>query len=335
MIAVGLVCPTSYPIPVRKTSVYLPEPLKNRLAQLSSAVGTSEAELIRDAIDARLTRGTGTTTGERATPDRPVPGRLVGVGVGPGPAEAITIGAIDALRRADRVVAPCTGLDVVGRAETVVRQAAPDVAVERMVFVMQPDHEARAGALNNVCDRMVDYLEAGEEVAFITLGDPNVYSTVSSVFSGVRSRRPETTFETVAGVMAFQALAGAGGVVLTDEQQSMVLLPASAPEEVIAQELSDRSRTVIFYKGGGRIAAVADQLEAADRLDGAVLGELIGMPGERIAVVPDVRDRPASYLSSVISPAPTGAGPVPVGNIDMATAKAEVEEPNRAGTVTP
>ncbi|MEM9134993.1 MAG: precorrin-2 C(20)-methyltransferase [Actinomycetota bacterium] len=301
---------------MRKSSVYLPDNLKSRLSALAERTGVSEAELIREAIEARLAasgpepsaNGSG-GDGRRVGPS--VAGRLVGVGVGPGPADLVTTRALDALRRADRVVAPCTSLEAIGRAEAIVREAAPDVVVERMVFVMRPDHDARAAALIDVCDRIAAYLEAGDEVAFITLGDPNTYSTVSSVVAGVLARRPHTTVETVAGIMAFQALAMAGDVVLTDEQQTLVLLPASAPPEQLDAELARGDRTVILYKGGGRIGAVAEQLEAADRLDGAVMGELIGMPGQRIARVADVRDRPASYLSAVISPAPEGIGPTP------------------------
>lgn len=292
---------------MRKTSVYLPEGLKARLAAAASASGTSEAELIRDAIESRL------------APDRlpsgpqpkPTPGHLVGVGVGPGHADLLTTRALDALRRADRVIAPCTSLEAVGRAEAIVRQAAPDVLVERLVFVMAPDHDAREDALAQACDRVTDYLAAGDEVAFITLGDPNTYSTVSSVIGGVKLRRPDTTTETIPGIMAFQALAMAGDVVLTDEQQSLVLLPASAPAGVIEAELANPTRTVILYKGGGRIGAVAEHLEQAGRLDQAVLGELIGMQGERVAPLASVRNRPASYLSAVISPAPDGVGPPP------------------------
>ncbi|MEM9609103.1 MAG: precorrin-2 C(20)-methyltransferase [Actinomycetota bacterium] len=289
---------------MRKSSVYLPDALKRRLRALAERTGSSEAELIRESIEQRLA-GT-----DRATPaDPPVPGRLVGVGVGPGPSDLVTVRAVDALRRADRVVAPCTSIDAVGRAEAIVREAAPDVVVERMVFVMAPDHEARAAALAEVCDRIADHLSAGEEVAFITLGDPNLYSTVSSVVAGVVARRPETEVATVAGITAFQALAMVGPAMLADEQQSLVLLPASAPVEDIDAELTRRDRSVVLYKAGGRIARLAEQLEDAGRLDGAVMGELIGMPGERVAPVAELRDRPASYLSAVISPAPNGAGP--------------------------
>ena len=63
------------------------------------------------------------------------------------------------------------------------------------------------------------------------------------------------------------------------------------------------ARTVVIYKGGRRMPRVADRLRTAARLDRAVLGELLGMPGERIIPVADVADRPSAYLSAVIAPA--------------------------------
>jgi hypothetical protein len=38
-------------------------------------------------------------------------------------------------------------------------------------------------------------------------------------------------------------------------------------------------------------------------LNGSVLGELLGLPGQRVAPVAEVADRPASYLSALIVPA--------------------------------
>lgn len=293
---------------MRKSSIYLSDGLKRRLRTRAETSGRSEAELIRAAVEAYLTedRQPGASS---AGP--PVAGRLVGIGVGPGPADLVTLRALDALRRADRVVAPCTSLDAPGRAEVIVRQAAPDVAVDRTVFVMAPDHDARAGALQEVCDTISGHLGRGEEVAFVTLGDPNIYSTFSTVAAGVRARRPATPVEWVPGVMAFQALAARAGVPLTDEQQSLLLLAANSDEADLDAALAEPSRAVVLYKGGRRLPQVAERLGRAGRLDGAILGELLGMAGERIVDVADVADRPASYLSAIIVPPAAGAGPVP------------------------
>jgi precorrin-2/cobalt-factor-2 C20-methyltransferase len=237
---------------------------------------------------------------------------LVGVGVGPGAPDLLTVRALRALRRATTVVAPCTDLAAPGRAETIVREAAPDVGIERLEFVMAPEPKARAAAIAAAVERIGALLDAGDEVAFVTLGDPNLYSTFSSVAERVAELRPGTPIVTIPGVMAFQELAARSGTVLADEQQSFLVLPAnaaetSAPGGAVAAALDDESRTVVIYKGGRQIVGVAARLRDAGRLDGSVLGELLGLPGERIAPVAEVSDRPASYLSSVIVPARTGA----------------------------
>jgi len=112
----------------------------------------------------------------------------------------------------------------------------------------------------------------------------------------------------VPGVMAFQELAARSGTVLADDQQSFLVLPANdvgvlVDGGALPVALDDDTRTVVVYKGGRHVEQVVERLRRAGRLDGAVLGELLGLPGERIAPVAAVGDRPASYLSAVIVPA--------------------------------
>jgi precorrin-2/cobalt-factor-2 C20-methyltransferase len=209
------------------------------------------------------------------------------------------------LRRADRIFAPVTSEQAVGRAEAIVREAAPDVTVERVVFVMAPDPSARAGAIAVAAARLCACLDAGEEVAFITLGDPNVYSTFSSVAGAVRARRPGTIVETVPGIMAFQDLAARTGTVLVDERQSLTLLTGLDGTDGIEPALDDPDRAVVVYKGGRRLPEIAARLADAGRLHRAVMGELLGLPGERIGPLEPAADAPASYLATVIVPPAT------------------------------
>ena len=224
--------------------------------------------------------------------------KLTGVGVGPGDPDLLTARALRVLRAADRVVAPSVAVDAVGRAESVVRQAAPDVAVDRLVFDMSGDHSYEATA-----ETLVAHLDAGEHVAFVTLGDPNVYSTFSSVAAAVVARRPGTEVETVPGIMAFQDLAARAGTVVLDGTESLALVTALGGTEQVAAALADPERAVVVYKGGRHLPALAKLLADAGRLDGAVFGELLGLPGERVAPVADVASTgPATYLATVIVP---------------------------------
>jgi len=229
-------------------------------------------------------------------------GRLVGVGVGPGDPELVTAQAARVLREADVVVAPSMAIDSVGRAESIVRQVAPGVDVERVVFVMAEDGEERSRALRAAASRLVEHLDSGRSVAFVTLGDPNIYSTFPAVAAVVSELRPHAPIETVAGIMAFQDLAARAGSVLLDGRESMALVTALDGASALDAALDDPYRAVVIYKGGRHLPAIAARLADAGRLDGAVVGELLGLPGERWGPAKELADRPASYLATVIVP---------------------------------
>lgn len=230
---------------------------------------------------------------------------LVGVGIGPGDPSLLTLRAVRVLESADVVVAPSTSEDAVGRAEAIARGALPDLVCDRVVFVMEVDTEARDAALARVVDRVVEHLDAGSRVAFVTLGDPNVYSTFSSVAEGVAARRPQAPVATVPGIMAFQELAARSSTVLVDGHESLVLVPAHLSlGGIVDDALDDPDVALVVYKGGRRIAELAQQAVRADRGHDAVLGELLGLAGERIGPLAEaVADgRRASYLSTAIFP---------------------------------
>lgn len=232
-----------------------------------------------------------------------MPAGLKGVGVGPGAPDLLTTRALDACRGANRVFGPTMAVDAVGRAESILRQAAPEVAVERLVFAIRSDEEARTEAHAAAAERVVACLDRGEDVAFITLGDPNLYSTFHHLAGAVVAARPGTPVSTVPGIMAFQDVASRSGTVVTDGVERLVIVSAANGPEPVAEAVGDDGATVVVYKGGRHLPAIAELIERAGRLDGAVFGELIGLPGERIGPVSTHAGQPAAYLATVVVPA--------------------------------
>ncbi|MGH9280356.1 MAG: precorrin-2 C(20)-methyltransferase [Acidimicrobiales bacterium] len=228
---------------------------------------------------------------------------LIGVGVGPGDPELVTARATRVLRTAGRVFAPTTAIDAVGRAESIVRQACPGVRIDRLVFDMGAIGDERRAGYCRAADQVLDALGREEVVAVAVLGDPNVYSTFSGLAAEVRGRRPEVTVETVPGIMAFQELAARARTVLLDGTERLSLVTALDGPAAVDGPLAAADGAVVVYKGGRHLPAIADRLASTGRLDGAVVGELLGLPGERVLPAAEAAALgPAAYLATVIVP---------------------------------
>ena len=228
--------------------------------------------------------------------------RLVGIGVGPGDPELVTVKAVRILREADLTLVPVMALDEQGRAESVVRSYTEKA--ERVVFALNDRGGVtakRAAAWDGAADRVLRAFEEGARtVAFATIGDPNVYSTFTYLAQTVRARRPGTVVETVPGITAMQDLAARSGTVLTEGTESLALLPLTAGRGRFRRALTAHE-TVVAYKFGGVADEVLDVLKETGRIDDAVYGARLGLPGEDVRPARDL-DGPVPYLSTLIVP---------------------------------
>jgi precorrin-2/cobalt-factor-2 C20-methyltransferase len=108
--------------------------------------------------------------------------------------------------------------------------------------------------------------------------------------------------------MAFQELASRSGTVVLQNTERLALVSALDGPAALDGALRDPTQAVVVYKGGRHLPAMAKCLAAAGRLDGAVVGELLGLPGERVVPVADAAGSPAAYLATVIVPPSERAG---------------------------
>ena len=218
--------------------------------------------------------------------------RLIGVGVGPGDPELITVKAVRVLREADVVLVPVLAAadPEPGRAETIVRAHVPACRVKRLEFALNDTGGVtprRAAAWQAAAATVAEEFAAGAAtVAFGTLGDPNLYSTFGYLAQTVRELVPEVTVETVAGITAMQDLASRAGLSLAEGTEPVTLVPLNGGVGALAAALS-RGGTVVGYKVGAAAspapAVLRARLAAAGRLDDAVIGARVGLEGERIA----------------------------------------------------
>ncbi|MBR7838022.1 precorrin-2 C(20)-methyltransferase [Actinospica durhamensis] len=233
---------------------------------------------------------------------------LIGVGVGPGDPEQLTLKALRELRGADVVFAPCTDPDRLSRAEEVVLAAAR-LTARRLVFALDDRGgvtEQREAAWDAAARTVVGAFDQGAaRIAFVTLGDPNVYSTFGYLAQSVALLDPGVRIETVAGITAMQDLASRAVVRLAEGREPLTLVPATAGLAEVAAALAGGG-TVVVYKGGRSMRELVELADAHGRSADAVLGSELGLPGERIVPLREWDEARASYFTTLIIPAARG-----------------------------
>ncbi|MFF6998701.1 precorrin-2 C(20)-methyltransferase [Streptomyces sp. NPDC008313] len=235
--------------------------------------------------------------------------KLVGVGVGPGDPELVTVKGVNVLRAADVVVVPVMaapdGTDggERGRAEATVVHYVPEEKIVRVVFALneRSDRARREAAWDAAGERVAQLLRSHTTVAFATIGDPNVYSTFTYLAQTVGELVPGTVIATVPGITAMQDLAARSGAVLTEGTEPLTLVPVTAGAAVLKEALSGPG-TVVAYKFGRQAREVAEALRESGRVEGAVWGSALGLPEESVRPAGDLDDGPLPYLSTLIAP---------------------------------
>lgn len=235
---------------------------------------------------------------------------LIGIGVGPGDPELLTLKAARLLREADVVFAPTTSLDRESRAEQIVH-AATGIEARRLVFALDDQGGVtaeRAAAWDEAARAVLGAFEAGARtVGFVTLGDPNVYSTFGYLAQTVAALDAGIRIETVPGITAMQDLAARADVRLAEGREPLTLVPATAGLDEVRNALTGHG-TVVVYKGGRFLGALTAAVEEAGRADTAVLGTDLGLASESIGALRKSTDgERAPYFTTLIVP-PTRGG---------------------------
>ena len=184
-------------------------------------------------------------------------GILYGVGVGPGDPELIT-------RKAQRIIAQAAVLAVPdkGSGEKTALTIAGELAEGKEILLcdapMVRDEAALDAAYEANADRVCALLDGGKDVAFLTLGDPTVYSTYLYLHRKVTARL---------------------GAALCEKSERLLIVPASHKD---VDDCLDVDANLVFMKAGREIGALKEKLAEKGLLERASMVANCGMEGEAV-----------------------------------------------------
>ncbi|MEW6668732.1 MAG: precorrin-2 C(20)-methyltransferase [Thermodesulfobacteriota bacterium] len=209
-------------------------------------------------------------------------GTLYGIGVGPGDPELITVKAVRILKQVARVFAAASTTNSYSLAEkTVVPYLRAGTPMVRLNFPMTRDRAVLGEAWQRNARLMLQAVNAGEDVALITLGDPMTYSTFGYIMSTISKMKPDLPIHIVPGVTSFQAASAAAGWVLAEGEESLTVVSGALGAERLKEVIEHTDNVVILkvYRHYEEIMQALKELNLAER---SVMVSRCGLEDERI-----------------------------------------------------
>ena len=152
-------------------------------------------------------------------------GTLYGIDVGPGDPDLITLKAAKILKQVEVVFAAASTKNSHSIAmEILSPHMNPDVPVVRLGFPMTRSKTELTDAWEKNAHQVMNILRQGKNTAFITLGDPMLYSTFGYMYRTIRRAAPHIPIEIVLGITSYQAGAAAAGTILAEAEESIAVI---------------------------------------------------------------------------------------------------------------
>jgi precorrin-2/cobalt-factor-2 C20-methyltransferase len=174
--------------------------------------------------------------------------KVYAVGVGPGDPELLTRRAERIIRQAPVICAPTGAADAASYALSIVEELLDRSRQEIIVqlFPMMKGEAALEAFWAEAAAQVLERVDGGKDVVFITIGDPCLYSTFLYIHRLIRERRPDVAVEIVPGISSINAAAAAAGMPLGIANERLAILPATYEDTELRRTLTEFDTVVLM-----------------------------------------------------------------------------------------
>jgi precorrin-2/cobalt-factor-2 C20-methyltransferase len=233
---------------------------------------------------------------------KPKTGTFYGIGVGPGDPDLITLKAVKVLSRVDIVYAAASTKNNHSLAVNIAEQHIPEQTAVRMLrFPMTRDKNETSNAWHNHARTILDDIQSGKNVAFLTLGDSMTYSTFGYLMKHVQKIAPEVEIQTVPGITSYQAAAARLNTPLVEGEESLMVVSGAKGGNRL-RELAGKPENVVFMKAYRNVGDIKDAIDEAGAYPSSVGVKNCSHLNEEIILdISELRERSPDYWTLIIA----------------------------------
>ncbi|ARU56807.1 MAG: precorrin-2 C(20)-methyltransferase [Pseudomonadales bacterium] len=225
---------------------------------------------------------------------------FIGLGVGPGDPELITLKSIRLLQEADIVTFICNtegysqALDIARQALQLLGLTLEEAKLLAIPFRMTRERDEANQAYDHAADKIARYLDEDRSVVFLCEGDPLFFGSFAYLQERLSGRYH---CEAVSGISSPQAASAALGVPLALLAENLCVLSGRHNEPELISHFRDFDNAVVLKAGRSR-PQILRALKASGRYQDALYIEYATRAEQRIVTDLDkLEPIPGPYFS--------------------------------------
>ena len=211
---------------------------------------------------------------------------LIGIGVGPGDPDLLTVKAVKAIQNADIIMCPASKEDRPSIAFSVVSSLidkSKNQEIVKLIFPMTKDKDVLEATWKKNAKIMAEKVLSGKNIVYLTVGDPYLYSTWIYMYKDLKENYPDMEISVIPGIVSMFTFASKVGVSIAEGAEKVAIIP-SCYDLTSVKEIAKHSETMVFLKDGRYFDKVIDVLKESGFPDDSIfaIGQDLGTDHEII-----------------------------------------------------
>ncbi len=211
---------------------------------------------------------------------------LIGIGVGPGEPDLLTVKAVKAIQNADTIMCPASKEDRPSIAFSVVStliDKTKNQEIVKLIFPMTKDKDVLESTWKKNAKIMAEKVLSGKNVVYLTIGDPYLYSTWIYMHRQIQTNYPEMKISVIPGIVSMFTFAAKIGVSIAEGAEKVAIIPSCYDLSTV-KEIAKNAESMIFLKDGRYFDQVIELLKESGFSDDSIfaIGQDLGTDKEII-----------------------------------------------------